>query len=353
MKYPALIIDRNKLFTNAKNIINTCHNQNISVSAVTKVFCGSPDIADIILQAKPDYIADSRIENLIKLKHFNLPKVLLRIPMISQVDDVAQNVDICLISELETIFKLNDAAYKINKVQNIILMIDLGDLREGIWFKNFKEYIEPIFKLKQINVIGIGVNLTCYGGVIPKENNLSQLLEYADFMKNKYDAKLDIISGGNSSSLYLVYENRLPKGINNLRLGESIVLGRETAFGNQVLNTYDDAFKLVAEIVELKEKPSVPIGEIGMDAFGNKPTFIDKGIIKRAILAIGKQDITLDGIIPYDDKIEILGGSSDHLILNVSNSDKNYKVGDIVEFKLTYGGLLAASTSNYVEKIIV
>jgi predicted amino acid racemase len=353
MKYPALIIDRNKLFTNAKNIIDTCHNQNISVSAVTKVFCGSPDIADIILQAKPDYIADSRIENLIKLKHFNLPKVLLRIPMISQVDDVAQNVDICLISELETIFKLNDAAYKINKVQKIILMIDLGDLREGIWFKNFKEYIEPIFKLKQINVIGIGVNLTCYGGVIPKENNLSQLLEYANFMKNKYDAKLDIISGGNSSSLYLVYENRLPKGINNLRLGESIVLGRETAFGNQVLNTYDDAFKLVAEIVELKEKPSVPIGEIGMDAFGNKPTFIDKGIIKRAILAIGKQDITLDGIIPYDDKIEILGGSSDHLILNVSNSDKNYKVGDIVEFKLTYGGLLAASTSNYVEKIIV
>lgn len=353
MKYPALIIDRNKLFTNAKNIIDTCHNQNISVSAVTKVFCGSPDIADIILQAKPDYIADSRIENLIKLKHFNLPKVLLRIPMISQVDDVAQNVDICLISELETIFKLNDAAYKINKVQKIILMIDLGDLREGIWFKNFKEYIEPIFKLKQINVIGIGVNLTCYGGVIPKENNLSQLLEYANFMKNKYDAKLDIISGGNSSSLYLVYENRLPKGINNLRLGESIVLGRETAFGNQVLNTYDDAFKLVAEIVELKEKPSVPIGEIGMNAFGNKPTFIDKGIIKRAILAIGKQDITLDGIIPYDDKIEILGGSSDHLILNVSNSDKNYKVGDIVEFKLTYGGLLAASTSNYVEKIIV
>jgi predicted amino acid racemase len=353
MKYPALIIDRNKLFTNAKNIIDTCHNQNISVSAVTKVFCGSPDIADIILQAKPDYIADSRIENLIKLKHFNLPKVLLRIPMISQVDDVAQNVDICLISELETIFKLNDAAYKINKVQKIILMIDLGDLREGIWFKNFKEYIEPIFKLKQINVIGIGVNLTCYGGVIPKENNLSQLLEYANFMKNKYDAKLDIISGGNSSSLYLVYENRLPKGINNLRLGESIVLGRETAFGNQVLNTYDDAFKLVAEIVELKEKPSVPIGEIGMDAFGNKPTFIDKGIIKRAILAIGKQDITLDGIIPYDDKIEILGGSSDHLILNVSNSDKNFKVGDIVEFKLTYGGLLAASTSNYVEKIIV
>ena len=70
-------------------------------------------------------------------------------------------------------------------------------------------------------------------------------------------------------------------------------------------------------------------------------------------MAIGKQDITLDGIIPYDDKIEILGGSSDHLILNVSNSDKNYKVGDIVEFKLTYGGLLAASTSNYVEKIIV
>lgn len=353
MKYPALVIDKNKLYHNANSIISKCHQNNIKVAAVTKVFCADKSITQIILDAKPDYLADSRIENLIKLQEFDIPKMLLRIPMISQADDVVKYADISLNSEIETIFKINDAATAQNKKHKIILMIDLGDLREGIWFKDFKDYIIPVFKLKNIDVIGIGVNLTCYGGVIPKYENLSLLIEYADYIETKFDKKLDIISGGNSSSLYLVYENNLPSRINNLRLGESIVLGRETAFGNPVPETYDDAFLLVAEIVELKEKPSVPIGEIGMDAFGNKPTFVDKGIVKRVICAVGKQDISLDGIIPVDKNIEILGASSDHLILNVSNSDKNYKVGDKVEFKLTYGGLLAASTSNYVNKVVI
>ncbi len=353
MKYPALIISKDKLYHNANSIISKCHQNNIKVAAVTKVFCAESSITEIILDAKPDFLADSRVENLKKLEKYDIPKMLLRIPMISQVDEVVKYADISLNSEIETIFKLNDAALEQYKIHNILLMIDLGDLREGIWYKNFIEYIEPIFKLKNINIIGIGINLTCYGGVIPKPENLSQLLDFANDIEKKYGKKIEIISGGNSSSLYLVYENKFPAGINQLRLGESIVLGRETAFGNPVPDTYDDAFKLVAEIVELKEKPSVPIGEIGMDAFGNKPTFVDKGIIKRAICGIGKQDITLDGIIPYDNKIEILGGSSDHLILNVSNSQLNYKVGDKIEFKLTYGGLLAASTSNYVNKIVV
>jgi predicted amino acid racemase len=110
---------------------------------------------------------------------------------------------------------------------------------------------------------------------------------------------------------------------------------------------------MICEVVEIKEKPSLPIGEIGMDAFGNVPKYEDKGILKRAIVGIGKQDIDIEGIVPIDSDIEILGASSDHMILNVSNSKQCYEVGDKVEFLVEYGGLLTSCTSKYVHKELV
>jgi len=144
----------------------------------------------------------------------------------------------------------------------------------------------------------------------------------------------------------------MPKRINNLRLGESIVLGNETAHGNSIKGTFYDCFTFCAEIIELKEKQSVPIGEIGVDAFGNKPTYVDRGIRKRAILAAGRQDVRPDGLSPKDDAIIILGASSDHMIIDVTDSCRDYSIGDIVEFTLDYGALLLTSTSEYVEKVI-
>lgn len=108
---------------------------------------------------------------------------------------------------------------------------------------------------------------------------------------------------------------------------------------------------LEAQIVELKEKPSLPIGEVGVDAFGQKPYYEDRGIIKRAIIAIGKQDTDIDSMEPLDPQVEILGGSSDHIILDVTKSGKEYKVGDIVQFVVGYGGMLKTATSPYVEKV--
>lgn len=232
-------------------------------------------------------------------------------------------------------------------------MYDLGDLREG-YFKeeDLFEAIEEILKLEGIEIIGLGTNLTCYGGVIPRGENLGRLVNLANKIEKEYNINLDIISGGNSSTLHLLINDKKIDGINHLRLGESIVLGRETAFGNRIENTYDDAFQLAAEIIEIKDKPSVPIGEIGMDAFGKTPTFVDRGVRKRIICAIGKQDIDFDSLIPLDDGIEILGGSSDHLILDGTDSKVDYKVGDEIRFKLTYGGILRAMTSAYVKKVI-
>lgn len=349
---PRLEINIEKVRHNAKTLVDSAKEHNVDIAGVTKVFCAIPEVADAMVKGGVKYLADSRVENLIKLEGINIPKWLLRLPMQSQAKEVVKYADITLNSEIATIKKLSEAATEANVIHNIILMVDLGDLREGLWQDKVEETVTEILKLRGIKLIGIGTNLTCYGGVVPNEENLGKLSEIAEKLEKDFDIDLEIISGGNSSSLDLLEKKGMPEGINNLRLGESILLGRETAYGNPIEGTYQDAFQLVAEIVELKEKPTVPIGEIGMDAFGNKPVFEDQGIRKRAILAVGRQDVNPNNIIPLDEKISIFGASSDHLIVDVTNSEKDYRVGDEIRFNLEYGSLLGLATSEYIYKQI-
>ncbi|CZR95685.1 MULTISPECIES: ornithine racemase Orr [Clostridioides] len=352
--YPRLEIDVEKLKHNVKIISQKCHEKNIKVSFVTKSFCAQKEVVESVCCEGIDHIADSRIQNLKKLQNINLPKMLIRIPMISELEEVINYCDISLNSELETIKKLNELCKSKNIIHKIVLMFDLGDLREGYFYEeDFFNSVREIVRLKNIKIIGIATNLTCYGAVIPSRENTGRLVSIARKMEEEFGINVEIVSGGNSSSMHLIISNTMPEGITNLRIGESIILGRETAYGKNIHGAYQDVFKLVCQIIECKEKPSVPIGEIGVDAFRKKPVYEDKGILKRAIIAIGKQDINIDSLIPIDTYIKILGASSDHMILDVSNTKHDYKVGDNVEFLLTYGGIMSSSTSEYVSKKII
>lgn len=350
--FPRIEIDVKKLEENSRYINEVCNSKGIKLMGVTKCFCAIPGVAMAMVKGGIAMLADSRIQNLIKLKDLPVKKVLLRIPMPSEVLEVVEYADYSLNSELTTLKLLGEAASVKNKIHNVIIMVDLGDLREGVWADYIDDFIKEAVKIKGIKIRGFGVNLTCYGGVIPDKDNLGRLTLIAEEMKNKYELELEIISGGNSSSIYLLEEG-LPTGINNLRLGESLLLGRETAFGEGIEGMHNDIFLLKGQIVELKEKPSIPVGRIGMDAFGNTPSYEDRGIIKRAIIAMGRQDISPEGLIPLDKDIDILGASSDHTIIDMTKSKRDYKVGDVVEFLMDYGCLLRASTSEYVEKVVI
>ncbi|QZY57032.1 ornithine racemase Orr [Crassaminicella profunda] len=349
---PRIEVNLSKIRHNTSVLKEVCDKKNIKLAGVTKVFCAIPKIAKAMVDGSIDMLADSRVENLKKLENIKIPKMLLRLPMISQAEDVVKYADMSLNSELQTIESLSKEAIKQSKVHNIVLMVDLGDLREGVWRSDVIHTVKEILKFKGIKLIGMGTNLTCYGGVIPSNENLGLLSELAETIEKEFGITLEIISGGNSSSLYLLEKEEMPKKINHLRLGEAIVLGRETAYGADIKDTYQDAFTFIAEIIELKEKPSVPIGEIGMDAFGNTPTFVDKGIRKRAILAVGRQDVSIDNLIPMDKNMEILGASSDHLIVDVTDAKKDLKVGDEIRFNVEYGALLQLITSEYIHKSI-
>lgn len=344
--YPKLIIDLKKLRENLDWLTGECHSIGIKVAVVTKVFCADPEICAVIEESDADGFADSRLQNL-KIIETHKPKQLLRIAMQSEAEDVVRFADISMQSGIETIRMLGAAAEKLRKKHKIILMIDMGDLREGIFFRNedrIFETAEAIIAEPWLEFFGVGVNLTCYGGIIPDEENVGGLVKFADLLREKYNIPLPIVSGGNSSMMTMLKEHRIPKGVTQLRLGESFVLGNNTETGLPMDELNTDCFVLEAELVEVQPKPSKPIGTSGLNAFGERVTFEDRGPMLRGILAIGRQDVNPDGLTPIDPGVEIIGASSDHLLVNLNRSP-NYKVGDTIRFIPDYGALLKLCTA--------
>ena len=352
MGSPRLEIDLEQLEKNAQAVVSFCADYGIEVTGVTKAVCGMPQAAKAMIRGGVKGIGESRLENIGRLRSsgVNEPVMLLRIPPITEVEEIVSSVDISLNSELSVLRGLSEAALKKGIIHKVILMVDLGDLREGIWPDDLLHAVHETIDMSGIEIIGLGTNLTCYGGVLPSEKNMRMLIDWAKRIEDNFSRKMHILSGGNSSSLPLIRSGKMPEEINHLRIGEAILLGRETVFRKKWPGTGQKVFMLSSELIEVKTKPSVPIGETGEDAFGEKQSFNDQGNILRGILNIGREDVDISGLFPDDENISILGASSDHLLVNLSESINNYSVGQRISFIPNYSALLASMTSSYVEK---
>ena len=352
MATPRLEIDLKKIAHNAKALVELYGLKGIVIIGVSKVVCGNPGIAAVLVKSGISLLADSRLENIRRMRTAGIQAqfLLLRIPFLSQAEEVVKYADISLNSELSVIRALSKSALAVNTRHQIILMIELGDLREGLMPEDLNSTVEQVLKLDGIKLVGIGTNLACFGGIKPDDTNMEILSSLAGELEKKFGVELSIISGGNSANYSWFNSTKDIGRINNLRIGESIFLGCETLYRKLIPELFTNAFTLVAEVIESKVKSSVPNGVVYQDAFGNVPKFEDRGQIKRVILGIGLQDVLVSGLIPRAD-IKILGASSDHLIIDTKNTE--YKVGAELEFDLNYGALLSLMTSPFVQKMEV
>jgi len=348
MIMPRIEIDLGKIAHNAKILKELYGSKGIDVIAVTKVVCGDAAIAKVLVKSGISILADSRIANIVKMCNadINMQFLLLRTSL-SQSESVVKYADISLNSEFSVIKELSKYAVEQNTTHKIILMVELGDLREGVMPPDIENTVKKVIKLKGIKLAGIGTNLACFGGIKPNDEKMGYLSSLAKDIEKKFGLALEFVSGGNSANYNWFMSTKDVGKINNLRLGESLFLGCETLDRKPIAGLFTDAFTLFAEVIESKTKPSLPYGDIGQDAFGNIPKFTDLGLMKRAILGLGLQDVLVSGLTPILD-IDILGASSDHIIINAKQLD--IKVGDTVGFNLNYGALLSAMTSPYIIK---
>ena len=347
MTAPRLEINLGKIYHNANRLVKRLAACGISVTGVTKATLAAPEIAQEILRAGIGELGDSRIENIEAMRSAGItaPMTLTRSPMLSQVDRVVVNANISFNTELAVIEALSRAALQAKRDHEVILMVELGDLREGIMPDDVMDVVRETLNLPNIMFKGIGANFACRSGVAPDAEKMAELSGLADSIEAKFGRPVEIISGGNSANIeWALSENEVGR-INNLRLGESILLGCETLHRQPIEGLYTDAITLIAEVIESKIKPSLPWGEIGQTAFGTKPVTDDRGSVNQAIIALGLQDTDPDGLIPFS-KVEVLGASGDHLIV-----ESPLPVGAEVIFQLNYSAMVRAMTSPFVAKV--
>lgn len=358
-KYPALFHDRAKLVNNMKKLSSKCGEQGIEIAGIIKATNGTVAAAEDFVAGGAKLIGSSRLDQLKRAKEsgIKVPLLLIRIPMLSEISEMVDVVDISLNSEMVVLEAINKVALEKGTKHKVILMADLGDLREG--FFDLDELVETAVKIENemlgLVLAGIGTNLGCYGSVIPTEDKMVALAELADRVEAKIGRRLEYVSGGATTSLLGVYHGYMPEKINMLRLGAGPLIGPledvRLCYNLEAMGELDTPFVLKAEVIELKVKASYPQGELGVDAAGKKREYVDKGMRKRALLAIGRADYgDIDDLVPEMKGTSVIGASGDHTIIDVEDASEDVKIGDIMTFKLKYSALLNLAESEDVKK---
>ena len=360
-KYPQLEVDLSILRSNARQVITRCQQRGIRVCGVVKGVDGLPEVARALRQCGAEELGTSRLEQVERCRAAGVggPWLLIRIPGLSELPDVVRLCETSLQSERVTLDALEEECVLQGKTHRVIVMADLGDLREGFWDKD--EMVDVCVHVEQelphVELAGIGVNLTCYGSTKPTPEKMQALLAIAARIEARIGRKLEIISGGATSSYTLVHWGTMPAGINHLRIGENILLGKDlqVGWGIQDMDYLRmDCMTLRAQIVEVKDKPTHPVGPIVVDCFCNRPTYEDRGIRRRAIAGIGRADVgDIMMLHPRTPGMTVVGGSSDHCILDVTDCPRSLQVGDTVSFALRYSHLLYLSGREDVRQAFI
>ncbi len=351
MSAPRLEIRLDRIHHNAKTLVDQLALRGIGVIGVTKATLGLPEVARELVSAGVTRLGDARIENIEAMRRAGIgcEFTLIRSPMISQAERVVAHADVSHNTEIDVVKQLSDCAKAQGRTHGVMLMVELGDLREGILPADLPAFVGEVLRLPNIEFRGIGTNLACQSGVSPDQENMDVLSSLADSLEATFGVEIATVSGGNSANLGWALSATDAGRVNTLRLGESILLGRDPLHRKALEGLYTDAFTLVAEVIECKQKPSKPWGELGQAAFGFAKTRTDRGLISQAILALGRQDTDPDGL-EAPDGMQILGASSDHLVLDTGPTSP--AIGSELGFQLNYSALLRAMTSPFVTRAI-
>lgn len=353
-----ITLNAKKLKDNYTRLDKLFAKEKIQWAVVTKLLCGNRTFLQEVINLGIKQLCDSRVSNLRSIKQLapDIETIYIKPPPARSIPEIVRYADISLNTELRTLKLISNEAIKQNKTHKVIIMIELGELREGVMRDDLIEFYKNVFTLPNIEIIGIGTNLTCLYGILPNHDKLIQLSLYKQLIEAKFNKSIPLVSGGSSVSIPLILQKLLPSGINHFRVGETLFLGTDVYHDTTLKGMHNDIFRLYAEIIELTEKPTRPMGEMGTNVEGHSFDFSDSEngqTSRRAILDLGLLDVESKHLHPVDKLIEFAGSSSDMIVIDLGKNERKYKTGDLIEFRLDYMGALRIMNSRYIEKRVV
>lgn len=352
-----ITLDRAKLEHNYQFLNQFFAKRNIEWSIVSKMLCGNYIYVKLLCETGIKEICDARISNLRMVKQINpdIQTVYIKPPAKRSIKSIVKYADVSFNTQIETIKWLSEEASAQDVQHKVVIMVEMGDLREGVMGEEVVHFYSQVFELPNIEVVSFGTNLNCLHGVMPSHDKLIQLSLYKQLIEAKFNRKIPFVTGGTSVVIPLIFNGQLPKGVNHFRVGETLFFGLNLFTGEVIEGMQGDVIKLYAEVIELIIKPKVPMGEMEANPSGELYEIKEEDYGKtafRAIVDLGLLDISPEFLIPEHSGIEISGASSDMLVLDLGDESR-YKVGDLVPFRLKYMGALGLMNSNYIEKKVV
>ncbi len=349
---PRIEVDLGKVEANAASLVERLGGQGIHVVGVTKATLSAPEVARAFERGGVAMLGDSRVQNLARLESAGstTPRMLVRSPMLSEVEAAVRVASVSLNSEERVLDALDDVARRQRSAHGVILMVELGDLREGVAPSAVVDLATKVEGRWGLDLVGLGTNLACQSGIVPdaaKMDELSSLVERVELVLGR---RLAVVSGGNSANLGWALTTPDVGRVNELRVGEAILLGTDPLHRTPIEGLHTDACQLVAEVIEVQAKPSQPWGAVAQAAFGTAAGRTGSGVRRQVLLAVGRQDVDPDGLLPPAGTA-VLGASSDHLVLDPG--EQPVVVGDELTFGLDYSALVRAMTSPFVTKVMV
>lgn len=358
----ALTIYMDRILDNIRKLSGYLAEHEIEWTLVTKVFNGHRPVLEHLVgseeAARLHSIGDSRISNLRIVKSLNpdMRTMYIKPPAPGQAENVVRYADVSLNSSYKTIEALNAEAGKQGKVHEIIVMIEMGELREGVVRENVLEFYEKVFRMENIRIIGLGTNLGCMYGVEPSFDKLIQLSLYTHLIEAQFNRKLPLVSGGSSITLPLLSRNRIPGGVNHFRVGDSAFFGKSLRTHRQFRDLSTSAFDFSAEILEIEQKEMAPDGEIGTAAIGQTATIAEEMEGRksfRAIVDFGEIDVNAQNLDLKDTQVEFAGSTSDMTVYDIGAKNGRYEVGSRLHFTPNYTAVARLMHSRYIEKKVV
>ncbi len=288
--------------------------------------------------------------------------MFIKPPVISNVENIIRYADISFNTSLPTLQALNEEARKQNKIHRVIIMIEMGELREGIRREGLIPFYKSVFRLSNIEVIGLGTNLGCMLGITPTYDKLIQLVLYQQLLEVMFKRKLPLVSGGSSISLPLLKKGKIPKGINHFRIGEAAFLGQSPLYNKRFGELHTDAFTFDANIIELYKKRGHSDDIISDAAIGHS-VIADPGNEQnqlsleepsfRAVVDFGMLNVDAQNLKPFSKSVSFFGNSSDMTVYDLGENPKHYKTGDILSFKPNYMAVAKLMIDRFINKELI
>jgi ornithine racemase len=344
-----IVADAAKIAANTQAVVELCSAHHMSVVGVSKCVRAEPEIVRAMLSGGVSIIGESRLTNIYRLKEAGIQceVMLLRLPALSEALDVVRLADYSLNSEAEVIRALSTAAVALQRRHGVLVFVETGDRREGALRKETAALCRLVLDLPYLSLVGVATGLNCLCGVLPTVENQEAFARDVEDLQQELGLRFSMVSAGHTGNLHLVMKGQVPDCFNQLRVGGAILFGTDTTTGFELPTPFRDAFKIYAEVIEVKNKPSAPEGEVGVDAFMRIHEWPDLGVRRRAILSMGELDAGVQFMRPSLPGSFVVGGTSDHLVMDVTDAAAPVRVGDELEFVASYAAIAYGWSSRY------